>query len=62
MAISIFTIYKLIIVNKVFIPCIIWRIYIDNINLPFMRISKSSQCFKVISLNKDMVGGILYLC
>lgn len=37
---------------------IIWRIYIDNVNLAFVRISKRNKSVEIISLNKNMVGRI----
>ena len=34
----VFSVYKSVVINKIFFPCIIWGIYIDNINSANVRI------------------------
>ena len=58
MAISIFLIYKRIVINKILVTRIIRRIDIDNINHPCMGITKSSKRFDVITLDKNMVWSL----
>lgn len=58
MSITIFPIYKSIIIRKVLITCIIRRIDINDINLPCMGITKSCKGFEVIAFNKNMVWSL----
>ena len=58
MTVRILFIHKLVVINKIVIPCIIRRIDINHINLTLVSIGKSSKGFKVVSLDKDMIGGI----
>ena len=58
MAIAVFTVYKRIVVDKILIACIVWRIDIYHINLSLVSISESGERFEVVTLDKDMVGRI----
>ncbi len=55
MAITIFTIYIRVVIDKVLVAGVVRGIYIDNINFALMGIGESGQSLKVISLYKDMV-------
>lgn len=33
---------ELVIINKIFVPCIVRRIYVNHIHLTFMRITEGS--------------------
>lgn len=57
----IFLINKRIVVDKILITRIIWRIYVNNINLPCMGICQSGECLKVIALDEDMIRSIRIL-
>ena len=48
MSISVFTIHKTVIINKVLVACVVRRIDIDNVYFPLMRIGKGGKGFKVI--------------
>lgn len=58
MAIAVFTVYKRIVVDKILIAGIVWRIDIYHVNLALVSISESSESFEVVTLDKDMVGRI----
>ena len=58
MTIAILRIDKRVIIDKVFVACIVWRIYVDYINPALVSITKGCECLKVISLNQNMIGGI----
>ena len=55
---TIFSINIGIIVNEVFVPCIVRRINVDNINLARVCVRKLRQCSEVVALNNEMVGSI----
>ena len=61
MAVAVLLVYKLVIIDKILVACVIRRIYVDYVNFPLVRIGKGSKGFEVVPLNKDMVGrtGIL---
>ena len=50
MAIAVFTVYKRIVVDKILIACIVWRIDIYHINLSLVSISESGERFEVCLL------------
>ena len=58
MTIAVFTVYKRIVVDKILIACIVWRIDIYYVNLALVSISESGERFEVVTLDKDMVGRI----
>ena len=58
MTIAVFTVYKRIVVDKILIACIVWRIDIYHINLSLVSISESGERFEVVTFDKDMVGRI----
>ena len=58
MTIAVFAVYKRIVVDKIFIACIIRRIDIYHVNLALVCISKSGERFEVVTFDKDMVGRI----
>jgi len=59
MAIRIFLIHITVVIYKIFISCIIWRIDIDYIYLSLMCISQNSKSFQIISFNQNMVWCII---
>ena len=58
MAIAVFTVYKRIVVDKILIACIVWRIDIYHVYLALVSISESGERFEVVTFDKDMVGRI----
>ena len=58
MTIAIFTVYKRIVVDKILIACIVRRIDIYHVDFALVCISESGERFKVVTLDKDMVGRI----
>lgn len=57
----ILAIHKSIVINKILITSIIWRIYVYNINLAGMGISQRCKRLKVIALDEDMIRSIRIL-
>lgn len=58
MAIAVFLVYKRIVVDKILIACIVWRIDIYHVYLALVCISESGERFEVVTFDKDMVGRI----
>ena len=54
----IFRIYIGIIISKVFVACIVWRIYIDYVDFTSMGVYEGGKGFEVVALDKNMVGSI----
>lgn len=49
MAIAIFAIYIAVVIDEVFVSCVVRGIYIDDINFALVRICKRSERFKIIA-------------
>ena len=47
-------IYKSVIVNEIFISRIIWWIYVNKVNFPFVRLFKQFKRSKIVSLNEKI--------
>ena len=58
MTITVFTVYKRIIIDKILIACIVRRIDIYHVNLALVSISESRERFEVVTFDKDMVRRI----
>ncbi len=58
MAIAIFAINKRVVVNEVFVACVVWRIYIDYVDFTCMGICEGGKGFEVVALDKNMIGSI----
>jgi len=58
MAPSVVLVNTRIIINKLLIACVVWRIDVDDIDFPRMRVLECSDCVEIIAINEDMVGDI----
>lgn len=58
MAVAILSIYISIVINKIFVACVVRGIYIDYVNFAFVGVCKCSECFEVVALNQYMVRRI----
>ena len=47
-----------IVIDEIFVARVVRRIDIDDINLAFVGVAEGCESFKVVALDKDMVGGI----
>ena len=58
MAIAVFAIHILVVIDEIFIPGIVGRIDINHIYAPRVGIRKRCEGLKVVALYQDMVGGL----
>ncbi len=55
MTVAILVINVRVVIDEVFVTCVIRRIYIDYIDFPGMGVGEGGKCFKVISFNQNMI-------
>ena len=51
---SIVTVDKTVVVNKIFIACIVWRIYVNKVNFAFMCFFQKFKACQIIALDKEI--------
>ena len=63
MTVSVFSIHIRIVIDEVFITCIIGRIDIDDVNLSLVCIAEGGECFQIVTLYEDVVGSLFeWIC
>ncbi len=55
---AIISIYIAIIICKIRMTRVVWRIDVDDINLSLMGIAEGGECFEVVALNQYMIRSI----
>ena len=56
MTICVLAIYEYIIINEIFMSCVIWRVDINYIDFTCVGISECGKRFEIVALDKNMIG------
>ncbi|HQP79040.1 MAG TPA: hypothetical protein PL115_04145 [Bacteroidales bacterium] len=56
---GIITIDKIVIINKIVLPSVVWWIDINNVNQPFMRLFEQIQALQIIPFKDKVIDIIL---
>lgn len=56
MSVGIFFVGEVIIVNQIVLPSVVRAIYVDNANLPLMRVLKNRKDVQIVPFDKKVLG------
>ena len=59
MAVSVLAIYIAVVVDEVFVACVVGRVDVDNIDFAGVGVGQRGECFEVVALDKDVVRRIV---
>ncbi len=58
MFIVIVSIDVIVIIDKIFVASVIWRVYINYVDFAGVGVGEGGECFEVITLDEYMIGRI----
>ena len=58
-AVSVLAIYIAIVINEVFVACVIWRVDVDDVDFACVGVGQRGECFEVVALDKDVVRVVI---